>query len=223
MPQSCGLGQAEEVQPSTSLGGRGTGGSSTTADARAERSAAEEMRTQTESARKTRYAISITLAEQPASRLWEEPTPAPHSVESGFLGAGHVVASLWTPALGPGLTVQRGGRMAPTPTRATPARERMRGHCCPGGHGDAGQRGLPQNLHRRRSRRLGREGRGHSGVAQEKCPRGAGMHVGARPGRAPATVADGPQARVGAAETEREAGCEVAWETDAITPQALRH
>lgn len=100
--------------------------------------------------------------------------------------------------------------MAPTPTRATPARKRMRGHRCPGGHGDAGQRGLPQNLHRRRSGRLGGEGRSHSGVAQEKCAWRPGMHVGARPG-APATVADGPQARVGAAETEREAGCVMAF------------
>lgn len=93
--------------------------------------------------------------------------------------------------------------MAPAPTRATPARERMRGHRCPGGHGDAGQRGLPQNLHARRSGCLGGQGRSHSWVTQEKRPRGAGMHLGARAGRAPAAVADGPQARVGAAETEK--------------------
>lgn len=96
--------------------------------------------------------------------------------------------------------------MAPAPTRATPAREWVRGHCRPGGHGDAGQRGLPQNLHTRRSGCLGGEGRSHRGAAQKKCSRRAGVHLRARAGRAPAAVADGPQARVGAAETERRAG-----------------
>lgn len=94
--------------------------------------------------------------------------------------------------------------MVPTPTRATPAREGVRGHCCPGGHGNAGQRGLPQNLHTSRSGCLGGEGRSHGGVTQEKGPWGPSVHLWARPCRAPTAVADGPQARVRAAETERE-------------------
>lgn len=80
----------------------------------------------------------------------------------------------------------------------------MRGHRRPGGHGDAGQRRLPQNLHAGRSGCLGREGRSHGRAPQEKRPRGAGVHVWARPGGAPAAVTDGPQARVRAAETETQ-------------------
>lgn len=109
--------------------------------------------------------------------------------------------------------------MAPTPTRATPAREGMRGHRCPGGHGDAGQRGLPQNLHARRSGCLGGEGRSHSWVTQEKRSWRPGMHLGARPGRAPAAVADGPQARVGAAETEKRGALGVVPGHDRPLPQ----
>lgn len=109
-----------------------------------------------------------------------------------------------SPGRGRRLAVQRGGgpAPAPAPARASPAREGVRGHLRPGGHGDAGQRGLAQDLHAGRGGRRGGQRRRHRRAPQEKGPRGRGVNLCARRRGAPAAVADGPQARVGAAETE---------------------
>lgn len=111
-----------------------------------------------------------------------------------------------SPGRGRRLAVQRGGGPAPAPAparaRAGPAREGVRGHLRPGGHGDAGQRGLAQDLHAGRGGRRGGQRRRHRRAPQEKGPRGRGVNLCARRRGAPAAVADGPQARVGAAETE---------------------
>lgn len=119
--------------------------------------------------------------------------------------------SLLTPSLGSCLTMQWGGRMVPTPTLGYP--QPVKECEATAVHVDMAMlvREGSQNLHTNRSGCLGGDRRSHSWVTQEKCSRGVGMHLWARPSRAPATVVDGPQAWVWAAETQREREREREW------------
>lgn len=108
--------------------------------------------------------------------------------------------------------------MAPTSPWATPAWEGMGGHRCPGGYSNAGEGRFAEGLRTGGGGCLGRQhgGRGGDGrVPKEESSWRTGMHLCACCGRAPTSIADGPQAWIGTAETERQEPVMVLQQRDA--------